>query len=115
MSLNGKIIIDSIEPAGIGDDLKGCYFKPKNDGTFDFYDKDGKVKARDLHDKSEFSFTLDNLPDVVWTLTIGAITDLNVNGTWTDKPEDVGEPEGTYQGQAGGGLDVENAASASGY
>lgn len=112
-----RIIIDSVAPEGIGDDLKGCYYKPKIDGTFDFFDKDGKVKARDLKPGSIFSFSLDELPDLEWTLTVNAIDDLKVNGNWTDRPKDgdVGEPEGTYQGQAGGGLDVESAASASGY
>jgi len=110
-----KIIIDSVAPEGIGDDLKGCFYKPRNDGAFDFYDKDGKIKARDLKEGSSFSFQLDGQPDIPWSLTIKTITDLNVTGNWTNAPQEVGEPEGTYQGQAGGGSDVESAASASGY
>ena len=111
-----KIIIDKVAPEGIGDELKGCYFKPRNDGTFDFFDKDGKIKARDVTEGGTFCFDLDGLPGVEWTLKVNAITALNVDGNWTDKPnvENVGEPEGTYQGQAGGGLDVESAVSASG-
>lgn len=110
-----RIIINSVAPEGIGDDLKGCYYKPKNGGTFDFCDKDGKVKARDLKKGSTFSFDLDGVPGVEWTLTVNEITDLTVNGTWSDGPKEVGEPDGTYQGQAGGGADAESAASASGY
>lgn len=111
-----KIIIDSVAPEGIGDDLKGCYYKPRNDGAFDFFDRDGKRKAGDLKPGSTFSFSLDELPDLEWTLTVNAIDDVKVNGGWSDRRKDgeVGEPEGTYQGQAGGGLDVESAASASG-
>ena len=108
-----KIIIDSVSPEGIGDDLKGCYYKARNDGTFDFFDKGNKVKARDLKQGSQFSFNLDEVPGIDWHLTITAITELTVNGDWSDGPE--GEPDGTYQGQAGGGVDVESAASASGY
>lgn len=115
--MKDNIIIKLVEPEGIGDDLKGCYYKPKNDGTFDFYDKDGKVKARNLTPGKSFSFDLDGVPGIEWTLTINTITELEVTGNWTDVPQggEVGEPEGTYQGQAGGGFDAENAASASGY
>lgn len=107
-----KIIIDSVAPEGSGDDLKGCYYKARNDGTFDFFDKDNKVKARDLRQGSQFSFDLDEAPGIYWTLTITDISETNVTGDWSDGPEE--EPDGTYQGQAGGGADAESAASASG-
>jgi hypothetical protein len=116
-----RIIIDKVDPEGIGDDLKGCYYEPGRDGAFDFFDKDGTIKARDVKPGSEFSFKLDGLPDIEWTLSLNPVTEREVCGNWIERSEKrpensgVGEPEGTYQGQAGGGLDVESASSAGGY
>lgn len=111
-----RIIIDDVAPEGIGDELKGCYFKPRHDDTYDFYDSDGKLKKEDVTLNVPFSFDLDGVPGVDWSMTVKFIDKLRVDGNWTDKikADEVGEPEGTFQGQAGGGLAVENAASASG-
>lgn len=110
--MKDRIIIDNVAPEGIGNDLKGCYFAPTSGNTYDFYDKDGNVKATGLNDHSTFSFDLDGVPGVEWTLSIKRITPTRVEGNWVDSPKTVGEPEGTYQGQAGGGFDIESAASA---
>ena len=112
------IIIDSFTGGASGADLKGCYFKLQGNGTYDFHDKDGKEKCKDLTIGTGCSFTLDEFPDIHWTITlIPPCSELVVNGGWSNNVRtDVGEEGGTFQGQAGGNTDADaSAASASGY
>ena len=107
-----RIKIDSITGPDEGKGLMDCYFKPKHDGDYNFHDKDDRVKARDLHVGSSFSFDLDEYPGIKWHLTIATASETKVTGAWT---ADKGVPEqedGGYQAQAGGGLDVESSATA---
>ena len=113
-----KIFIDSFTGGESGADLKGCYFKLKSKGTYDFHDKDGKEKCKDLTIGSGCSFVLDEYPRIHWTIAlIPPCSELVVNGEWSnDVRTDVGEEGGTFQGQAGGTWEEDaNAASASGY
>lgn len=117
------IVIHHVEPTGDkGEQLKGCYYvpneidppDPKKDRTFDFYDKDGTLKASDVRIRETIKFQLGG--DTEYSLTATLIDTKRVVGDWGTLPETgVGEPEGTYQGQAGGGFDVESAATAGSY
>ena len=118
------IVIRTVEPIeGKGDALKGCYYLPNGDDsedlkarTYDFFDQKGTLKASDVKVGSEIHFHLDDAPDTEWSLTVTHIDKRRVLGDWGTVPlTGVGEPEGTYQGQAGGGFDVESAASAGSY
>lgn len=112
------IIIDSFTGGPTGADLKGCYFKLKANGTYDFHDKDGKEKCKDLTIGSGCNFTLDESPHIQWTITLTPpCSELVVNGEWTnDVRRDTEEEGGTFQGQAGGTWEEDaSAASASGY
>jgi hypothetical protein len=113
------IIIDNFTGGESGKDLKGCYFKLKESkGTYDFHDKDDKEKCKDLTVGSGCSFVLDENPHITWRIVLTPpCSELVVNGGWSNTVRnDVGEEGGTFQAQAGGGLDAEaSAASASGY
>lgn len=112
-----NIIIDSFTGGASGADLKGCYFKLKGNGTYDFHDKDGKEKCKDLTIGSGCQFTLDEYPNIHWSIAlIPPCSELVVNGEWSnDVRNDTGEEGGTFQGQAGGTVEDASAASASGY
>ena len=113
------IIIDSFTGGESGADLKGCYFKyNKSKETYDFHDKDGKEKCKDLSVGSGCSFDLDGQPHIQWTISLTPpCSELVVNGGWSNTVGgDVGEEGGTFQAQAGGTFEEDaSAASASGY
>lgn len=113
------IIIDSFTGGQSGADLKGCYFKYKaTSDSYDFHDKDDKEKCKDLKIGSGCSFTLDENPDIIWTIGLTPpCTEIIVNGSWGNTVGgDVGEEGGTFQAQAGGTWEEDaSAASASGY
>ncbi|HEV8430406.1 MAG TPA: hypothetical protein VGQ41_21055 [Pyrinomonadaceae bacterium] len=110
-----KIPIGSFTGGEDGQNLIGCYFKPKPDDTYNFHDKDDKVKARDIHVGSEFTFELDEVPGVTWHLTLGSNADEVLKGNWWDG-RDPSLADGSYQAEAGGSGEEEepNAASAGG-
>jgi hypothetical protein len=111
------IIIGSFTGGESGKDLKGCYFKYKGEGNYDFHDKDGKEKCKDLRIGSGCGFTLDEQPRIGWTITLKEpCSEKVVNGGWTNTvPRRTGEEGGTFQGQAGGVGEDASAASGSGY
>jgi hypothetical protein len=111
------IVIDSFTGGESGKDLKGCYFKYKGEGNYDFHDKDGKEKCKDLRIGSGCGFTLDEKPRIGWIITLHEpCSDKLVNGDWTNTvPDSSAEEGGTFQGQAGGTGEEANAASGSGY
>ena len=97
------------------DPLLQCYFKPKQDGTYNFHDKDDRLKRRDITLGSEFSFVLDEVPGV-WHLVLDndpADPNLYVGSWKTGTEHDPSLADGTYQAEAGGaGEEEPNAASA---
>lgn len=111
------IIIDSFTGGATGKDLKGCYFKYKGEGTYDFHDKDGKEKCKNLIIGAGCGFTLDENPNIGWTITLKEpCSEKLINGDWTNTvPHATQEEGGTFQGQAGGTGEEANAASGSGY
>ena len=110
--MSEPIVINSVSGTNSdGNDLKGCYFKQNNEGTYDFHDKDGKEKAKRISPGSSFSFHLDQHE---FTLSIAPGSSATfVSGSWNDGDTITGA-DGSYQAQAGGSEDAEaNAASAS--
>ena len=106
-STDNKIVVDSFTGGTDGDDLIDCYFKVKNDGTYDFKDKDDHTKCTGLSVNSGCSF---QLGDLDWTITLTApCTDTEVNGSWTAQSRSMAQSEegGTFQAQAGGGAEGE--------
>lgn len=100
---DNKIVVDSFTGGSDGDDLIDCYFKVKNDGTYDFKDKYDHTKCTGLSVNSSCSFQLGGLD---WTITLTApCSDTEVNGDWTAKGPSFGAEQegGTFQAQAGGG------------
>jgi len=98
-----KIVVDSFTGGNAGDDLIDCYFKVKNDGTYDFKDKDDHTKCTNLSVNSSCSF---HLGDLQWTITLTSpCTEDEVNGNWTSQSEEFESEQenGTFQAQAGGG------------
>jgi hypothetical protein len=114
-----NITIDNFTGGESGTDLKGCYFKyDKSNGSYDFHDKDGKEKCKDLVVGTGCSFVLDDNPNVTWSIALTEpCSEVLVNGNWGNNVSgDTGEEGGTFQGQAGGSMDADaSAASASGY
>jgi hypothetical protein len=105
-----KIVVDSFTGGNDGDDLINCYFKVKNDDTYDFHDKDDHTKCTGMTVGSSCSFSLDEDPGITWTITLTApCTETEVNGSWTAQSDEFeAEQEGgTFQAQAGGGADDE--------
>ncbi|HET6975620.1 MAG TPA: hypothetical protein VFI24_04815 [Pyrinomonadaceae bacterium] len=97
-----QIIIDEFTGQPDGENLLGCYFilKPGVD-VYDFYDKDGQPKGRHIRVGSEFTFELDDVPGIVWHLTLTEDSDNVLRGGWWDGV-DPAMADGTYQAQAGG-------------
>lgn len=111
------IIIDSFTGDASGKDLKGCYFKHKGEGGYDFHDKDGQEKCKGLRIGSGCGFTLDEYPHIGWIITLQEpCSEKLVNGRWTNTvPKITQEEGGTFQGQAGGSGEEASAASGSRY
>jgi len=117
--MGDKIFVESFTGDSNGDDLIDCYFKRKNDGTYDFHDKDGdhtKCSGLTVGSTSP-SFQLGDYPGINWTITLAEpCTDTEVNGNWTsdDGGPEQAEEGGTFNAQAGGGVEedlaVEEAA-----
>ena len=107
-----KIVIEAFTGGADGHNLLGCYFKPKNDGKFNFHDKGNHVKGRDLRVGSVFSFTLEEKPGTTWHLSLNSDANEVLTGNWSDG-RDTTEADGTYQAEAGGSGAEEDASSAS--
>ena len=108
------IVIDQVEGPGDGTDLEDCYFIwVSASETYSFYDMKGNELKTGLSVDATFSFELSYVSDIEWTLTIGPGSDSTyVTGSWTGAPDC--EPEGSYQAQAGGGVEgKKRTASAS--
>ena len=112
-----QILIHKVFGAESGQALKECYFI-RHGNTYTFYDKDGNEKAGDIKRGEDFWFTLDEVPDVNWTLSITNPEGPDkLIGKWNDSTNPI-EADGEYQAQAGGtgeGEEDSNAASAGGY
>ncbi len=100
-----------------GKALIDCYFL-RHGNTYTFFDSDGNQKAGDIKVGDPFWFTLDEVPDVNWTLSIvNPEGPDKLSGKWSDS-SDPALADGEYQAQAGGTGEEEgdtNAASAGGY
>lgn len=116
---DNKIPIHGVAGGGHGPDLLNCYFTRNRNGTFDFFDKDGDPKHENIKIGAVFMFSLDEVPDVLWALSIADGSDTLVSGSWASVPAPPGiadEPDQTYTAQAGTPVDEkEGAASASAY
>ena len=111
-----NIVIDQVIGGDSGQALIGCYYT-RQGNTYSFYDKEGNEKATDIHVDQDFWFTLPQLPDVKWTLSITNPEGPDkLAGKWNDST-DPAMADGEYQAQAGGAGEEEDssAASASGY
>lgn len=112
-----QILIHTITSGGeSGEALINCYFI-RHGNTYTFYDKDGNEKAGDIKVGEDFWFTLDELPNVNWTLSITNPEGPDkLTGKWNDSI-DPSLADGSYQAQAGGSGEEgdTSAASASGY
>jgi hypothetical protein len=112
-----EIIIKHITSGGLsGEALKGCWFI-RHGNIYTFYDHDGVEKARDIHVGQHFSFTLDEAPDVNWTLSItNPEGPAKLTGSWKDSTNPA-LADGSYQAEAGGSGEEgdADAASAAGY
>lgn len=111
------IVIKEITSGGqSGDALKGCYFV-RHGNTYTFYDHSGNEKAGEIKIGEDFWFTLDDLPNVNWTLSItNPVGPGKLVGKWKDS-SDPTLADGSYQAEAGGSGEEgdANAASAAGY
>lgn len=111
-----QIFIHKVFGGESGKALIECYFI-RHGNTYTFYDKDGNEKAGDVKAGKDFGFTLDEVPDVNWTLSITNPEGPDkLSGKWNDSTNPT-EADGEYQAQAGGIGEEEdtNAASAGGY
>lgn len=113
-----QILIKEITSGGQqGDALINCYFI-RHGNTYTFYDHDGNEKAGDIKVGEDFWFTLNDLPDVNWTLSITNPEGPDkLRGKWNDSANPT-LADGSYQAEAGGSGEEEgdaNAASAGGY
>ncbi|HXQ36957.1 MAG TPA: hypothetical protein VN843_23295 [Anaerolineales bacterium] len=96
-----------------GKALIECYFN-RHGNTYTFYDKDGNEKAADIKVGEDFWFTLDEVPDVNWTLSItNPVGPDRLLGKWSDSANPT-LADGSYQAEAGGSGEEEepNVASA---
>ena len=106
-----KIIVDTYTGGSNGDDLIDCYFKLKNNGTYDFHDKDDHTKLTGLTlNTASSAFELDEFPGVSWTITLTSGSETEVSGNWNSQSDDNTQDGGTFQAQAGGGVDEEMEA-----
>ena len=111
-----NIYIHNVIGGESGKALIDCYFV-RQGNTYTFYDSDGTEKATDIKVGEDFSFPLDHVPDVNWTLSItNPVGPDKLLGKWSDS-SDPALADGSYQAEAGGSGDPEepNAASASSY
>lgn len=112
-----EIVIKEITSGGVsGEALKGCYFV-RHGNTYTFYDHDGIEKAGDIKVSEDFWFTLDDLPNVNWTLSItNPEGPAKLTGKWSNNA-DPSLADGSYQAEAGGSGEEgdADAASAAGY
>lgn len=104
------IVINNVGGGSDGQDLVGCYYEYKPNGTYKFFDKYGKQLVSNLSVGSVFNFTLDYEPNINWTLTIGLNSDPTiVIGNWSNPSNSTRlgryfEQDGSYTAQAGGTL-----------
>lgn len=106
--MSNKIKIDSVTGGKDKDQLKGCYFLPSStiSGAYDFYDTNNNVLASGISGSS-FSFSLGSYN---WQFQSLVISTSNASGNWSnDDPTITADESGTFQAQAGGGLDEEEA------
>jgi len=112
-----EIVINRITSGGLsGEALKGCYYMGQGN-NYTFYDKDGNEKAGNIKVGKPFSFILDELQHVNWTLSITNPTGPDkLLGSWSNNV-DPSLADGSYQAEAGGSGEEgdANAASAAGY
>lgn len=111
-----RIVVESVNPDS-GGQLLQCYFK-QHGNTYTFHDKDEKVKAGDIKLGEEFFFTLDEDPDVNWTMVITLAEHRpdrrTLFGNWNDS-RNPSLADGEFQAQAGGSGEEEEPNAASAY
>lgn len=119
-----KIPIETVKGGGIGDDLLESYFKFK-DGKYKYFDKDNSEKSPSggIAAGGSFSFQLDEVTGIQWTLTIDPSSTANlVTGEWSEVPIPpppgwsgglTADPDQTFTAQSSGiEEDSDSAASA---
>lgn len=110
-----KIIINSVTGGKQvdWDSLMGCYFQNVEDSpdAFSLHVPSGcpiPTKPQFLSNGEDFKFIRGGF---LWSITGFQIDLNNVSGTWNNTDRDPAQDEGTFTGQAGGGVG-ESAASA---
>ena len=107
--MSNKIKIDHVAGGSHKDDLKNCYFLPAAvNGAYDFYDTNNNSLASNLTSGTNFSFNLDSHN---WTITNFVISASAASGDWSI-PSITEAEDGSFQAQAGPGVDAEEASSA---
>src|SRR5262249_47614009 len=94
------IVIKSFIGGDEGKHLLECYYMPKPDDTYDFFDKEHNVKRRDVELGVEFSFELDVH---IYHLILNPDPDKPDNywgPWWTGTQRSLAD--GSYQAEAGG-------------
>ena len=117
--MSDKIKIKKVEGGGAGFMLEGCYFIPNEEGTYNFYDKDPNPNnplATGVKNGSTFAFNLMEDSNVPWAIHILIIGEEIVShGEWASGKSPVSkafdESSGSFQAQAGGTPDPEEAAA----
>ena len=111
--MSDKIKINSVTGDKDKDDLKNCYFQSNGvTGQYNFYDTNNNLITTNpvnLTTGTSFSFTLDGHD---WTVSSFVISDTAANGNWSNNDNPDAAQDGTFQAQAGGGVDPEEQASA---
>ena len=107
--MSSKIKINSVTGGNTKDDLKNCYFLPSTrvSNAYDFYDTNNNSLATGITGTS-FTFVLDGHN---WEIENLVISDTAASGDWSNDASITEGEDGTFQAQAGSGVD-ENVASA---
>ena len=107
--MSDKIKIDNVHGDPDKDELKHCYFLPAGvTGQYDFYDTNNNELASALTTGNNFSFPLD---DAIWTITNFVISPSAASGDWSNDNDPANAQGGTFQAQAGSGVDPDEEQS----
>jgi hypothetical protein len=114
-----KIRIENVQGGDLRDQqaLKRNYFYPTGvNNTYQFFDPGDDPIVTDppvVATGFNFSFTLNEMPDVNWTITNFNIDDVSANGNWTNSHK-IELDEGEFHAQAGGGAEEDTSSAAAG-
>jgi len=102
------------------DDLKNCYFEETSTtGQYDFYDKHGnqvETTPTPVTSGTQFTFSFADDRLEVWTITAtfsGTGNQATASGTWLNNADEFANDDGSFQADAKGTPEEEEASSAS--